>query len=146
MKSIVRNQNGFTLIELVVTIILLGVTLPAIFGLIGQVAFHSSRQAIKDQAVLLAEEKIEEIIGLKESDWDWYKDPTRYEDDEDLADNFSRSVSVSAVSSWGGFNLDAWQIDVVVTHPQLTDGYQLSVRFTTYWIQDGHSDGLGGGS
>jgi len=136
MTSLLRNQHGFTLIEMLVTIVLVGILLPSIFGLLGQVAFHSSRQAIRDQLIMLAEDKLEEVIGRKEANWDWYKDPDQFEETDNPDGNFTRTVTVSDVTNWGSFNLDAWQVTVLVTHPQFPEGYQMSVRLTPYVIQE----------
>ncbi len=133
--TIYKNENGYTLIELVVVIVILGLVLPSVFSLIAAISVHSARNTVKDQAVGFAEEKLEEIIGLKEDQWDWYKNPAQFEVDENLNDNFHRTVTVSTISNWGNAGIDAWEVSVVVTHPQLTDGVTLFVRLTKYHEQ-----------
>ena len=126
------NQNGFSLMELVIAIILIGVTLPALLSLYANLSAKASDSAVMDQLVALTQRKMEEIVGFKENAWDWYLDPTQFEDSESLPDNYQRTVTVQTVSNWGNASLDGWDVIVSVTHPRLTSGYQLSVRFTKY--------------
>ncbi len=132
MSRLRPNQNGFTLLELVIAIILIGVTLPALLSLYANMSAKASDSAIMDQLVALAQSKMEEIVGFKENTWDWYKDPTQFEVSESLPDSYQRTVTVQAVTGWGNASLDGWDVIVSVTHPRLTSGYQLSVRFTQY--------------
>ncbi len=132
LLNIKTNQKGFTLIELVVVIILLGVSLPAIYSLYGSLSFHSVQSSVYDQLVAYAQDKMEEIIAIKEANWDWYKNPTQFEVDEDLADDFHRTVTVTTFSNWGNSLLDGWEIHVSITHPMIQSPYVLVTRFTKY--------------
>lgn len=131
-QNLKTNQRGFSLIELVVAITIMGVALPAIFSLYASISARSSQSAVMDQMVALAQNKMEEIIAKKESDWTWYQDPTQFEVTENLPDHYTRSVSVTTVSNWGNAGIDAWQVTVQVGHPQMTNPYQLVTRFSKY--------------
>lgn len=127
-----NNQSGFTLIELVVVITLLGVTLPAVYSLYGSLSVHSVKSAIYDQMIAYGQDKMEEILAVKEKNWDWYKDPFQFEVDEDLADDYHRQVTVSTFTNWGNSLVDGWEIKVIITHPMIDSPYELITRFTKY--------------
>jgi prepilin-type N-terminal cleavage/methylation domain-containing protein len=127
-----NNQSGFTLIELVVVITLLGVTLPAVYSLYGSLSVHSVKSAVYDQMVAYGQDKMEEIIAIKEKNWDWYKDPAQFEVDEDLADDYHRKVTVTTFSNWGNSLVDGWEVKVEITHPMVDSPYELVTRFTKY--------------
>jgi len=132
MRGFWRNERGVTLFELVLVIILMGIALPSLLSLMGQVSLHSTRPVILEKAITLAEEKMEEIIGKKEANWDWYKNPTQFETNETLTEGFQRSVTVTSITGWGNAALDAWEVKVTVTHTLLPNGYSLVIRLTKY--------------
>lgn len=132
MRKLLIKEDGYTLTELLVTIVLLGILLPSIFSLVGLTAMHSSRHVIWDRAVLLAEEKLEEIIGKKDAQWDWYKNPDQFAVNENLIDDFHRTVTVTSISNWGAFAINGWEVQVEISHPQLPKGYSVVVRLTKY--------------
>jgi len=125
-------QQGYTLMELVIAIIIIGVALPAIFSLYGQISVRAAQSALMNQMVAYAEDKLEEIIGKKESHWDWYKNPAQFAADENLGKGYRRIVTVNKITNWGNARIEAWEVQVKVTHPQLPRGFALSVRLTKY--------------
>jgi prepilin-type N-terminal cleavage/methylation domain-containing protein len=127
-----KLQQGFTLAELVVTIVLLGVALPSTISLIAQLPFKLNQNSIEQNALALAEEKMEEILVWKEHNVLWYKTITSLGTNEVLSGVYQRSVSVNQVSGWGDAGLDAWEIKVVVRHQKLMYECQYTVRFTIY--------------
>ncbi len=118
--------------ELVIAIIIIGVALPAIFSLYGQISVRAAQSALMNQMVAYAEDKLEEIIGKKESHWDWYKNPAQFTANEKLGKGYHRKVTVKKITNWGNARIDAWEVQVKVTHPQLPQGFLLSVRLTKY--------------
>jgi hypothetical protein len=110
--------------------------LPTVFSIYGQFSIHSAESAILDQLVAHAESSLEEVIGQKEANWDWYKDTSVFEVDENLPNNYHRTVTVNTISNWGNAALDAWEVTAVITHPQYPDGFTLSVRLTQYFEED----------
>ena len=132
MRGFWRNQRGVTLFELVLVIIIMGIALPSLLSLMGQISLHSTRPAILEKAIALTEEKMEEIIGKKEANWDWYKNPNQFVSTELLTEGFQRTVTVTPITGWGNAALDAWEVKVTVTHNLLPNGYSLTVRFTKY--------------
>jgi len=131
-KQRIKSEKGFTLIELLVAIVLIGVTLPAVFSLYASLSEHSVQSAIMDQLVTYGQEKMEEIIAIKSTNWDWYKTPNQFVEDESLPDDYHRSVMVNGVSNWGNASIDAWEVVVSVTHPRLSAPYKLTVRLSKY--------------
>ncbi len=129
------NEKGYTLIELIIAIIILGVAFPAIINLYGSIALKSAQSSAFNQMVAYAEEKMETIIGYKETHWDWYKNVSKFETDEDLDEGFHRSVKIKKITGWGNAGIDAWEVNVKVTHPQLPNGYLLSMRLTKYYAK-----------
>lgn len=127
-----KRQEGFTLFELIISIILLGFAVPSILSLYSKLSVTSARNKIYDQTVAHAEAKMEEIIAVKEKNWDWYKKVNQFTEEVVLPDNFKRSVKVRKINNWGNVSVQAWEILVAVSHPQLTSPYTLTVRLTQY--------------
>ena len=86
-----------------------------------------------EQAVQLAESKMEEIIGWKMKHWDWYKHPGIFQETRHFNNGFTRRVEVEHIEGWGAASIEAWQITVIVTHPELSEGYTLTTRLTKYY-------------
>ncbi len=131
----IATEQGFTLIELIVAIVIIGVALPAIFSLYASLSAKASDGAVLDQMAALAQNKMEEIIAKKETDWTWYQDPTQFEVDESLADDYHRTVTVTAITNWGNAALNAWEVAVAVTNPRISNSYTLNVRLTKYYME-----------
>ena len=127
-----KSQEGFSLFELIISIALLGFAVPAIFSLYSLLSVTSIKNKIYDQTVAYAESRMEEIIAVKEKNWDWYKRVQQFVEDVELADNFKRSVRVQKINNWGNVSVPAWEIKVAVSHPQLSAPYTLTVRLTQY--------------
>lgn len=127
-----QSEYGYSLIELIIVIIIMGTALPAIISLYGRVVVYSSKSSVNDQMVAFAEEKMEEIIGFKEKNWNWYKNPARFVSSESLSDNYTRRVQVRKITNWGNARIEAWQVEVSVTNPLLPKGFTLSTRLTKY--------------
>ncbi len=132
-KSKIYAEEGLTLIEMVVVLILVGIIFPTIFSLAGTASVKATKYMYMQEANYLAEEKMEEIIGYKAQHWDWYKHINKFVGLENLNRGFVRSVSVQKITNWGKAQIDCWQIVVTVTHPQIQNPMVLSTRFTKYF-------------
>ncbi len=133
IANLKKDQAGFTLMEVVVALVIIGILLPATLALFGEVTEKSVKNSVLERATLLAEQKLEEIIGYKEKHWQWYQNPGQFADSEHLGNGFQRVVTVSSFSNWGNANIDGWKVDVTIIHPQLDNGYKLQVRLTKYY-------------
>ena len=127
-----KRQEGFTLIELVVMIILLGVAIPSIFALYSQLSVTATKSKVMDQMMAYGETKMEEIIATKEKNWNWYQTANQFAENVALPNDYNRTVSVQAINNWGNVGVDAWEISVTVTHPLINNNYELIVRLTQY--------------
>lgn len=132
LPAIIRRQQGFTLMELVVMIVLLGVAIPAIIALYSQLSATSLKSSVLDRMMFYAETKMEEIIAAKENNLNWYQTPNQFVENVDLPDDFHRTVTVQTIQNWGNVNISAVEIAVIVTHPLIDSGYTLTVRLTPY--------------
>ncbi len=134
-KRELKKEQGFTLMELIVIIVLLGIAVPAIFGLFSQISFNSAKNLLLDDMMAHCESRMEEIIAFKDNNWNWYNNPQQFAENVSLADNYTRTVTVTAINNWGSDNVSAWEITVNVSHPQIPNGYSLIVRLTQLRIQ-----------
>ncbi len=132
-RRILKNQAGLTLIEMVIALILIGVIFPTIFSLAGFATVKATQLIRQQKAQYLAESKIEEIIGFKSLNWDWYKKIKTFEKTEKLADGFQRSVKIQELKNWGKGKINCWEVQVIVSHPNLKDNISLSIRLTKYY-------------
>ncbi len=133
MIFVCKNQSGATLLELIIMIVIMGVVLPVALGTISYIAVQSADYGVMDQAAVLAEERMEEIIGQKESQWNWYLTPNQFAATENLADGYVRTTTVSTLTNWGNGGIDGWEVRVSVVQPdRLPDGYSLVVRLSQY--------------
>jgi len=129
-----KIEKGTTLFELVITIILLGIAIPAVLPMIGQMAIHNIKNESIYRSMSLASAKMEEIVAFKHINnlWAvWANTITDYAGTETLADGSQRTVTVTLLNNWindGGVVKDAYQVDVVVTSP-IGPGYSTSVIF-----------------
>ncbi len=127
-----KNERGATLFELIVAIILVGVVLPSVVMLFADISLKSTKFSVTQKAVALARAKMEEIVGKKETNWDWYKQVDQFSGSENLGGGFHRTVTVQKINRWGRARIDAWQVTVNVTRELLPEGYTLVVRLTKY--------------
>jgi MSHA pilin protein MshD len=137
------NQKGLTLVELVVSMVIISVALSGILLLLNTTILHSSEPLIQHQSLAIAEAYLEEIL-LKE-----YSDPggpfeSGRPDFDDVADynglhdvgardqfnssvglnDYTVDVSVTA-DSLGTPAVNAWRVDVTVTH---INGFSMTLR------------------
>jgi type II secretory pathway pseudopilin PulG len=128
-----KKETGATLLELVVVMVLIGILLPGILALLSQFAIHSVQNPYMEQAIALAEQRMEEVIGRKNAQWNWYLTPNQFDVAESIAGGFTRTTAVNAISNWGAAQINAWEVRVTVSHPQLTKGnFFLVTRITKY--------------
>ena len=132
IANIKHNQQGFTLIELIVTIVILGIAIPSLISVIALASLNSSKNGVLEKAVTIAEYKMEEFVQYKEANWDWYKNLNYFQSTESLDDGYTREATVKGISGWGNAGVDAYEISVTVTHSLLPNGYKLTTRFTIY--------------
>jgi Tfp pilus assembly protein PilV len=131
MRKIIREEQGLTLLEVVVSVIVVGIALPSLFVLMGNLSIQSFQNRIMNQSVNLANNRLEEIRAFKDSNWDWYKSITDFEDTETI-DSHTRITEITHYDEWGESKYEAYQVNVNVSHPKLPDGYNLAFFLTLY--------------
>ncbi len=131
LAKILKNSRGFTLIEVVSIIVVLGIAIPALANLLSSILVNSDKAAIMSKAVLFAQEKVEEIISDKKSPargYAWVAVPNRYSGDTPES-GYTRSVTVQGAGNVHNGVSYAF-VEVKVTHNQISD-----VKLTT-WLTD----------
>ena len=153
-RSSIRRVAGFTLIEVVVTLLVLGIAAAALVGVYSNMVSGSADPAIQQQAITVAEAYMEEVMGKE------FDDPvlpetgsaeageTRpsFNDVQDynaLPDNQVRDRNGNPIAQLAAYSVtvsvagavlngvNAMQVDVTVTHPAI-DAIALSGFRTDY--------------
>lgn len=130
LKAQSAAADGFTLIELVMTIVILSVAIVSMMNLSSTILVKSNQSSALSQAVLYAEEKMEEIRADRNNPgrgYDWITTAGNYTT-ENLANGFTRNVIVGEDSHNG---ISYALIEVVVHHSEVSD-YKLTTWLTDY--------------
>ena len=129
MIYFLKNQQGISLIEIIILIIIVGVALPSLYTLNAIVVKYHTKNEIMVQAASMADSRMEEIISFKKENSDWSKYISSYNQTESLTGGFIRITTVTSVSGWGAESLNGYKIEVTVSHTVLENGYSLTVMF-----------------
>lgn len=133
IKKKYKNQQGSTLIELVIVVILLSIAVPSTFSIIGQISLQNYKNLSMYQQINAANSKMEEIIAFKRLNDDWSNTIANFSGSETLPNNYTRSVTVTQVSNWiseGSVNKNAFKITIGVNSIQGT-----TYNLTTYLVE-----------
>ncbi len=126
------NQKGFSLLELIVVLILVGVALPTFLMIMGLLANNHAENEILTRCMTLADSKIEEIFAFKNENPLWFNTIESKAGQETLEGNYTRTTVISEKTNWGNNKEDAYEVSVTVAHPKLPQGYTLTVRLTKF--------------
>lgn len=126
-----QNNRGYTLIEVILIVVVLGIAIPSMMQLISSVLVDSHQSEIVSQATIYAQEKLETILADKanpDRGYAWIITPGNYPDDVP-ASGFTRSVSVETTGmSQNGIPYAL--VRVTVSHATIPD-----LTITT-WLTD----------
>ncbi len=162
MKTIAaaRQQTGVTLVELIISIVIISIALVGIFSVMTLTTSHSADPMIRHQAIAVARAYMEEIqlrsfcdpdtgvcgcSGVYEASRDLYDNICDYNDPSlpgDVRDQhniaipelsgYSVGVSVAETALEGIPASDALKIDVQVNHPATPSDFTLTSFRTRY--------------
>ena len=116
----IKSQRGATLLELIISFIILGIALPAVILMVGHMGIHHGVNESIYHAVSYANEKMEEIVAFKKMNNDsaiWTYTIADFAGTETLADGSQRTVTVVKIDNWineGPVVRDAYRVDVSV--------------------------------
>ena len=130
-----RRQRGATLIELVVSVVIISVVVTAMMMLITQTVGRSSDPLMRAQAIAIAEAYMEEILGVSLTDPDGgdVGGPEAGESRatyDDLNDYHNASGPEPATDQYGAAiaGLDAYSVEVTVSGATLNGSPATRVR------------------
>jgi MSHA pilin protein MshD len=104
-------QSGTTLIELIITIVIISVALTGIMGVVNITAKHSADPIVQQQAVAIAESYLEEILLLPVTDPDGSnagESRSTFDNINDyngLSDTGARDQSGNAITNLSNYNV-----------------------------------------
>jgi MSHA pilin protein MshD len=143
MDLIRGNQSGLTLVELVISMVIVSVALSGVLLLLNTAILHSSDPLIQHQSLAIAEAYLEEILlkeysdpgGPIESGRPDYDDVADYNGLHDVGarnqfnstvglDDYTVDVAVAA-DTLGAPAVNAWRVDVTVAH---VNGFSMTLR------------------
>jgi len=130
----IKSEKGATLIELIVSFIVIGIAMPSVILTIGQMGINHGKTESVYHSVNYANEKMEEIMAFKHINnaWAlWANTITDFAGTETLADGSIRTVTVTNINNWinnGAVVKNAYQIDVSVT-PLIGPSYSATAIF-----------------
>jgi len=142
-SAILSSESGLTLIELIISMVVISVALSGVLLLLNMTISHSSDPLVQHQALAIAESYLEEILlkpysdpgGPTESGRPDFDDVADYHGLHDIGarDQFDNPVGLSAytvdvavtAATLGAPAVNAWQVDVTVTH---VHGFSMTLR------------------
>jgi len=133
--KMISVQRGATLIELIVSFIILSIALPSVILLVGQMGINHGKNEFVYKAASLANEKMEEIVAFKQlnNDWAlWAANIAGFAGTETLTDGSQRTVTVTNINNWineGGVTRNAFLVVVSVT-PPFGPSHSVSIIFS----------------
>ena len=147
-----KNQ-GFTLIEILLSVALLAVFIPAITDIYSLSLFTASQGEKFAQANSLAQEQMEAIFYIKDNDpgWDWNDStintsPTEYYQPQIMAGNWQLGAKTSTSTPIDDFTktvqiIEIWRDpgnhNITPTGTGSLDNYSRQAKVTVTWTEKG---------
>jgi competence protein ComGC len=123
------EHKGATLFELIIVIILIGVTLPSILGLMSQITVNHLKNEILNGCASRANSKMEEIVVFKNNNDLWYDSMSTFVGDEVLSGGYQRTVTLTKTTDWLSTGFETYQINVTISHPNIPNSYTITRIF-----------------
>jgi type II secretory pathway pseudopilin PulG len=124
------KEGGYSLVELIVTIILIGIAFPGLLGFLTNSMFDTIENDIINKAVLYAGEKMEQITADKNEPTrgiGYITTPNQYPSES--IGEYTRSVTIQNIIL---NNIDLTEVIVIVDHPFLKNPLTLNHIFAEY--------------
>jgi MSHA pilin protein MshD len=124
-----RRQQGVTLVELIVAIVVVAVAVASVLGVFASISIHSADAMVRNQATAIASTYLEEIAGKSFDVLPGTGSRQNFDDVRDydaLTDNGARDQNDNAIAG-----LDQYQVNVSVvtdnTLPSVAAGEALRI-------------------
>lgn len=114
------RQKGFTLIELIIFIVVVGAGVAGILSVMNTVVKSSADPVVRKQAVALADSILEEIVQKAYSDPDGVQGNETTRETMDDVDDYNGKTQ-ALFTDWPG-GLSAYQVVIVVASPTALGG------------------------
>ncbi len=124
MKQLIQKEHGFTLLEVILVIVVIGIAIPPVLTLFTQNLTDSTESEAYTKASLHAIERMEEILGDKRAvddgyGWSYILQSGQYPNDTPES-GYTRSVSIDTTgNSFGGVTYAL--IQVIVSHANINN-------------------------
>jgi hypothetical protein len=124
-----KDERGASLFELTILILLIGVALPSVLGLMSQMSLGHIKNEKMYGCVSLANSKMEEIVVFKNNNDTWYNTINSFVGEEVISGGYKRTVALTITSNWISSGIEAYEIAVTISHPNLSNSYTLTRIF-----------------
>ena len=124
MKQLIQKEHGFTLLEIILVIVVIGIAIPPVLSLFTQNLTDSIESEVYTKANLHAMERMDEILGDKRAvddgyGWSYILQSGQYPNDTPES-GYTRSVSIDTTgNSFGGVTYAL--IQVIVSHANINN-------------------------
>lgn len=125
-----KNQAGYSLIEIVVTIVFVGVAFPGLLAFFANIMTDSAESGVQTQAIVLTQSKMEEIAADKFSStrgYDYITTSGQYP--VETIGQFTRTTTISDTTLSG---VDGAYVIVSTNHSLMANPYNVESFFTSY--------------
>jgi prepilin-type N-terminal cleavage/methylation domain-containing protein len=127
-----KNERGYTLLELVFVIVLVGISFPGLLSFFANSMDDSFKNKVVTAAMVLAHSKMEQITSDKYNPAGgiaFLKSPGRYPTEK--INQFVRSVTVRDITLT---TVPGVEVIITIHHPQMTNDYTLTHFFTNHAV------------
>lgn len=125
-----KNQAGYSLIEVIVTVVFVGIAFPGLIVFFSNVMVDSVESGVYTQAIAMTKTKMEEITADKLSPARGYNYiSTAGQYPAETIGQYARTTSVSDSTI---SNVDGVWVQVQTNHSLMASPYNLSTFFTAY--------------
>lgn len=124
MKQLIQKEHGFTLLEIILVIVVIGIAIPPVLSLFTQNLTDSIESEVYTKANLHAMERMDEILGDKRAvddgyGWSYILQSGQYPNDTPET-GYTRSVSIDTTGNSFG-SITYALIQVTVSHANIND-------------------------